>query len=180
MRRLTARFRDCGLEIHKTKSKIIYCKDSNRRDDFEQISFDFLGFQFRPRRCYSEEKGVHPNFLPAVSKDAKKSINRTIRSWHIQLKNDKSLLDISRMFNPILRGWLQYYGKFYPSELRQIWRNFNAYLVQWVRRKYKHFARHRRRAKRYLDRMARCNPKLFVHWQLGCFPCGLSDRSRMS
>jgi RNA-directed DNA polymerase len=84
------------------------------------------------------------------------------------------------MFNPILRGWLNYYGRFYPSELRQIWRNVNRYLVRWVRRKFKRFSNHKRRAKRYLDRLARANSHLFVSWELGVFPSGLSDRSRMS
>ncbi len=84
------------------------------------------------------------------------------------------------MFNPILQGWNAYYGRFYPSALRQLWRNFNRYLVQWVRRKSKKLSRHWQRAKQSLDRYARAHPQLFVHWKLGVFPCGLSDGSRMS
>lgn len=180
MARLTERFRECGLEINPDKSTIVYCKDRNRREEHEDISFDFLGFTFRPRRCVDREGNVHPNFLPAMSQAARKGINRTIRSWHLQLQNDKTLEDLSRMFNPILRGWLNYYGHFYPSELRQIWRNVNRYLVQWVRRKFKRFSNHKRRAKRYLDRIARANLHLFVSWELGVFPSGSSDRSRMN
>jgi len=123
---------------------------------------------------------VHPNFLPAISRSSKKEINRHIRSWHIQLKNEKSLSDLSRMFDPILRGWHAYYGRFYPSALRQLWKNFNRYLIRWVCRKYKRLARHKGRARRYLDRFARANPDMFIHWHLGVFLCGLSDRSRMS
>jgi RNA-directed DNA polymerase len=73
------------------------------------------------------------------------------------------------MVNPVLRGWLNYYGRFYPSALRQIWRNVNRYLVQWVRRKFKRFSRHQRRARRYLDRLARANPHLFIPWELEYF-----------
>lgn len=180
MRRITMRFRQCGLEIHPDKSSIVYCKDVNRTEEYPRISFDFLGYTFQPRRCINKRGQIHSNFLPAVSRNSRKEINRHIRSWHIQLKNEKELTDLSRMFNPILQGWQAYYGRFYPSSLRQLWRNFNRYLVRWVRRKYKRFARHRQQAKRFLDRYARANPHLFVHWQLGVFPCGLSDRSRMS
>lgn len=170
MKRIAGRFRKCGLEIHPDKSRIVYCKDKNRREEHEAISFDFLGFTFRPRRCVSEHRGVHPNFLPAVSRSSMKAINREIRSWHTQMKNDKSLKDLSEMFNVKLRGWFVYFGKFYPSELHRIWRNVNGYLVRWVRRKHKRLSGHKRRARQYLRRFAETNPKLFVHWELGCFP----------
>jgi len=180
MQRITERFRECGLEIHPDKSSIVYCQDRSRTEKHPRISFDFLGYTFRPRRCVDRQGNVHPNFLPAISRPSKKAINRMIRSWHLQLKNEKTLSDLSRMFNPVLRGWLTYYGRFYPSGLRQLWRNINRYLVQWVRRKFKRFSQHKRKAKQYLDRLARANPNLFVHWKLGVFPCGSSDRSRMS
>lgn len=176
---IARRFRDCKLEIHPEKSRIVHCKDKNRRENYPVVSFDFLGFTFRPRRCVGKSGNIHPNFLPAVSRAALKGINREIRSWHVQLKNDKSLEDLSRMFNPVLRGWFNYYGRFYPSAMRRVWRNFNSYLMQWVRRKYKRFSNHKRRAWKYLDRLALANPKLFVHWQLGMFPWS-SGRSRMS
>ena len=180
LKRITERFLECGLEVHPDKSSIVYCQDRSRTEQHPRISFDFLGYTFRPRRCIDRQGNVHPNFLPAISRPSKKAINRTIRSWHLQLKNEKTLSDLSRMFNPVLQGWLTYYGRFYPSGLRQLWRNINRYLVQWVRRKFKRFSQHKRRAKQYLDRLARANPNLFVHWKLGVFPCGSSARSRMS
>ena len=134
MRCISERFRQCGLEIHPDKSSIVYCKDVNRTEDYSRISFDFLGYTFRPRRCVNPNGQVHVNFLPAISRDSMKEINRRIRSWHIQLKSDKTLLDFSRIFNPILRGWHAYYGRFYPSALGQIWNNFNEYLARWIRR----------------------------------------------
>jgi RNA-directed DNA polymerase len=170
MRRISERFRQCGLEIHPDKSSIVYCKDVNRAEDYLRISFDFLGYTFRPRRCVNPKGQVHANFLPAISRDSMKEVNRRIRSWHIQLKNEKTLLDFSRIFNPILRGWHAYYGRFYPSALGQIWNNFNGYLVRWVRRKFKRFFRHKRRARRFLARFARAHPDLFIHWRLGVFP----------
>lgn len=176
---LTRRLESCKLEINPDKSKIIYCKDKNLKEVYPIISFDFLGYTFRPRRCAGKNVHVHPNFLPGISQTSMKSINREIRSWHMQLKNGKSLDDLSGMFNPVLRGWHQYYGKFYPSAVRQIWRNFNRSLMQWVRRKYKRFAKHKRRAWKYIDLLALANPNIFIHWQLGVFP-GSSSRSRMS
>lgn len=180
LRRITERFEACGLSIHPEKSGIVYCKDVTRTGEHERISFEFLGYGFRPRRCVDRKGRLHPNFLPAISRMSKKAINREIRGWHLQLKSDKTLEDLARMFDPVLRGWHAYYGRYYPSAMRQLWRNINRYLVRWLRRKYKRFGPHKRRAKRHLDRIARSNPSLFIHWQLGVFPCGLSDGSRMS
>ena len=159
LERIEQRFLECGLEIHPAKSGIIYCKDKNRAGDHERISFDFLGFTFRPRRCVNGKGVIHPNFLPAISQTSRKAINQEIRGWHIQLKNDKSLDDLSKMFNPV-----------YPSALCVIWRHFNRYLVQWVRRKYKRFAGHKRRAYQYLNRLALAKRELFTHWKLGVTP----------
>lgn len=172
MKKLTQRLQDCSLEIHPDKSRIVYCKDNNRKGNYSLITFDFLGYTFRPRRCVNKRGEVHPNFLPAISRASMKAINREIRRWHIQLKNGESLEDLSAMFNPILRGWHTYYGQFYPSALRVIWRNFNEYLVQWVRRKFKRFSKHKRLARNYINRLARANPSLFIHWRHGVFPSG--------
>jgi len=180
LRRISERFRQCGLEIHPEKSGLVYCQDIHRSEEHSRISFDFLGYTFRPRRCVDKRGWIHPNFLPAISRSSLKELNRCLRSWHIQLKNEKTLVDLSRMFNPILRGWNGYYGRFYCSALRRLWRDLNDYLVRWVRRKYKRFSGHKKRAITFLDRLARANRHLFVPWQLGVFPSGLSDRSRMS
>lgn len=167
MTKIAIRFKECKLEIHPEKSKIAYCKDRNRKEEHPNIKFDFLGYTFRPRRCVDKQGVIHPNYLPAMSSKAKKAIHTTMRSWHIQLKTDIELKDIAKMFNPILRGWYQYYGRFYASEMQRIWERFNRYLVEWIRRKYKRFAKHLTRAKEYLKRLAKAEPKLFVHWQFG-------------
>lgn len=168
--KIEQRFLQCGLEIHPEKSSIIYCKDKNRKEKFERLSFDFLGYTFRPRRCVNKQDIVHPNFLPAISRASMKAITQEMRSWHIQLKNDKSLLDLSNMFNAVIKGWYNYYGRFYPSAMSSIWKHLNWYLVQWVRRKYKRFARHKTRAREYLNQLAKANPNLFMHWKLGILP----------
>ncbi len=178
MQKIAKRFQECKLEIHPDKSRIVYCKDRNRKEDYSTIKFDFLGYTFKPRRCIDKRGDLHSNYLPAISSTSKQAIHATMRSWHVQLKSDRELKDIANMFNPVLRGWYQYYGRFYPSEMHQIWRRFNMYLMQWVRRKYKRFAKHIGQAKQYVRRVRQAQPYLFMHWRL--WQDGLSDRSRMS
>lgn len=167
---INQRLQECKLEIHEKKSKIVYCKDRNRPKEYGNIAFDFLGFTFRPRRCVDKQGRIHPNFLPAVSRSSIKSMNQRIRSWRIQLRNEKSLHDLSNMFNPIMVGWHQYYGKFYSSTMQRVWRQFNTALVQWARRKYKSLKDHKTRTRKYLKHLAMQNPNLFIGWKLGYIP----------
>ena len=164
--KLGKRFQECGLELHPDKTKIIYCKDDFRKQDEEITSFDFLGYTFRPRRAKSKKGKFFINFSPAVSNKATKSMRQVIRNWRIQLKPDKSIIDISNMFNPVIRGWINYYGNFYKSELYKVLRHMNKALVQWARRKYKKLARGRKKAERWLGKLAKNMPKLFAHWQI--------------
>jgi len=97
-------------------------------------------------------------------------MRQTVRSWHLQLMSDKELHDLSNMFGPVLRGWSNYYGRFYPTALNPLWRSVNAYLVRWLRRKYKHLARGVHRAIRALGRLAADSPGVFVHWDHGHYP----------
>lgn len=170
LKELDERFKECGLELHPDKTKIVYCKDDFRKQNQDNITFDFLGYTFRPRRSKSKKGNHFINFSPAVSNKACKSMYQIIRGWRIQLKSDKEILDISKMFNPVIRGWINYYGKFYKSELYKVLRHMNKALIQWARRKYKKLARGRKKAENWLGRLAINIPKLFVHWQMGILP----------
>ena len=139
----------------------------NRKEDYKTIKIDLLGYTFKQRRCVDKQGNLHSNYLPAISSTSKKSIHAVMRGWHVQLKTDKELKDIAHMFNPVLRGWYQYYGKFYSSEMQRIWLRFNRYLIQWARRKYKRFAKHVGQARQHVKRLAKAQPNLFVHWQFG-------------
>ena len=75
--------------------------------------------------------------------------------------------DISRRHNPVLRGWVAYYGRFYPSALYPIFRHFNKTLVAWAMRKYRRLQGHKARASRFLESVVAKQPHLLVHWQLG-------------
>jgi RNA-directed DNA polymerase len=167
---LERRLAACGLELHPTKTRIVYCKDDDRREKHPETSFDFLGYTFRPRRSKSRQGKLFINFTPAVSNKAKKAMSQAVRDWRLQLKSDKTLEDLSRMFNPIIRGWANYYGRFYKSELYAVFMHIDRALVRWARRKYKKLASHQRRATHWLGSIARRDPRLFIHWQMGIRP----------
>jgi len=112
LQQLHVRFRECGLELHPDKTCIVYCKDDDRRGEYPETTFDFLGYTFRPRRSKNRYGKFFINFTPAVCTKACKAMRQTIRHWYLQLKPDKELADISHMFNPVLRGWINYYGRF--------------------------------------------------------------------
>src|SRR5690606_32261031 len=109
---LEGRFGECGLELHPTKTRIVYCKDDDRRGEHPETAFDFLGYTFRPRRSKNWRGEYFINFTPGVSNQAKKAMRQTIHDWRMHLKPDKTLEDLSRMFNPIVRGWINYYSRF--------------------------------------------------------------------
>jgi RNA-directed DNA polymerase len=143
---IAGRLAAVGLELHPDKTRIVYCKDADRRGDHEVTSFTFLGYTFRPRLAKSRHGHHFVSFLPAVSTDAVKAMSREVRSWHIARRSDKSLDDLARMFNSIVQGWINYYGRFYKSELLSFLRRLNRHLVRWACRKYKRLKRRERRA----------------------------------
>jgi RNA-directed DNA polymerase len=167
---LEARFRECHLELHPEKTRIIYCKDDDRRKEHPHTSFDFLGFTFRPRRSKNRWGKYFINFTPAVSNEAGKEMRQETRRWRLHLRSDKSLEDLSTMFSPVVRGWINYYGNFYKSALYPTLRHLNRILVRWAMRKFKRLRRHQRRAGYWLGRIARKEPRLFPHWQMGVRP----------
>ena len=167
---LESRFKECNLELHREKTRIIYCKDEDRRKEYSQTSFDFLGFTFRPRRSKNRWGKPFINFSPAVSNEAGKAMRQEARRWRLHLRSDKSLEDLSRMFSPIVRGWINYYGSFYKSALYPTLRHLNRTLVRWAERKFKRLRRHQRRAEYWLGRIAQRQPWLFPHWRMGIRP----------
>ena len=170
LRKLGDRLRACGLELQPEKTRIVYCHDVNRQVAYPTIQFTFLGYTFRPRKAVDKYGRVYVNFSPGVSREALRTMRQTVRGWHLQLRNDKELSDLSNMFGPVLRGWANYYGRFYPTALKPLWRHVNDYLVRWMRRKYKHLARGVTRAARALGRLADSAPRSFVHWERGFLP----------
>ena len=167
---IARRMTQVGLELHPDKTRIVYCKDGQRAGSFEHERFDFLGYTFRPRLSKSRHGDFFVNFSPAVSDDAAQAIRREIRRWRLHLWNDKSLSDLARAINPIVRGWINYYGRFYKSMLYPTLKRINEYLVRWARRKYKRLRAHDTKTRKWLHTVARREPGLFAHWQLGVLP----------
>jgi len=164
---ITSRMAQVGLELHRDKTRIVYCKDADRSGSHEHERFNFLGYAFRPRLSKSRHGHFFVNFSPAVSDDAKKAMGKQIRSWRINRRSDKTLTDLARMFNPIVQGWISYYGRFYKSMLYPVLRHINDYLVRWAMGKYKRLHRHATLARRWLRTVAGRAPRLFAHWRLG-------------
>lgn len=167
---LDVRFRECNLELHPKKTRIVYCKDDDRRGDYPDTSFDFLGFSFRPRRSKNRRGKHFINFSPGVSNEAGNAMRQKARQWKMHLRSDKTLEDLSRMFGPIIRGWINYYGSFYKSALYPTLMHLNRTLVRWAMRKFKRLRRHHRGAEYWLGRIAKRQPQLFPHWQMGIKP----------
>jgi RNA-directed DNA polymerase len=169
---IAGRLAEVGLELHPQKTKIVYCKDADRRDDHEVTSFTFLGYEFRPRLAKSKYGKHFVSFLPAVSTEAMKAMGAEIRSWHWAKRSDRSLGDLALMFNSVVQGWINYYGRFCKSELLCFLRRLNRHLVRWACRKYKRLKRRERRAMAWLAETAQRSPRLFAHWRLGACPDG--------
>jgi RNA-directed DNA polymerase len=167
---IAGRLTQCKLELHPDKTKLVYCKDDDRRNQYPNEKFDFLGFTFRPRRSKNRWGKFFINFSPAVSDKAVKTMRKTIRSWRLHLRSDKALEDLSHMFNPILRGWINYYCSFYKSALYPIMRQLDRALTRWAMRKFKKLRGHQRQATHWLGRIAQREPNLFAHWRLGVRP----------
>jgi RNA-directed DNA polymerase len=165
------RLSQCSLQVHPEKTKIVYCQDSDRHDTHDHIQFDFLGYTFRPRRAKNRWGKPFVSFLPAVSNKAAKKLRATIREWRLgATRNNQSLEEIARFVNPYVRGWVNYYGRFYRSALTPILRQLERALVYWVRRKLKRFRGHQRQATHWLGRVAQREPKLLYLWQIGIRP----------
>ncbi len=167
---VASRLAECGLRLNEQKTRAVYCKDSNRRGSYGCTSFDFLGYTFRPRLSQSKFGKQFLSFSPAVSGEAGKRMRREMRRWGLRRRSNGTLTDLARIFNPVIQGWINYYGRFYKSMLYPIFRHLNEALVRWAMWKYKRLRRHRKRARRFIAEVARRQPDLFAHWRLGVRP----------
>ncbi len=163
---IAVRLGECGgLELHPDKTRIVYCKDGKRCGSYEHTSFTFLGYGFRVRKVRTKTGKYFFSFNPAISDEAAKRIRAQIRSWRLHRRSGMTLEQLARDINPVVRGWMNYYGRFYPSALVFSLNRINDYLVRWLVQKYKRFRRRRMRARDALGSHARLYPGLFAHWR---------------
>lgn len=166
------RLKGKGLELHPEKTKIVYCKDDARPGDHDHTAFDFLSYTFRGRSVKARDGKLFVGFNPAMSDKAKKAAREAIREWKLTTKmNTKTLSELASFINPIVRGWVAYYGRFHRSECLELLRYLNLVLARWAKRKYKRFHRDWTAAFHWLGDIAHQRQQgLFYHWTLGIRP----------
>ncbi len=163
---IAKRLAQCKLELHPEKTRIVYCKDSNRKGNNSNERFDFLGYTFRARSARNRRGQLFVVFSPAISDKAAKAIRQSIRDWRLHMHTPKGLTELAEFCNPQLRGWIQYYGRYRKSALGSVFRSINIYLIRWIRRKCKRFRRAPGKAWEWLKCVIMHNPTLFAHWAL--------------
>jgi RNA-directed DNA polymerase len=161
---LTERLAGLGLQLHPDKTKIVYCKDDRRRADYEHTSFTFLGYTFQPRGAVGRNGGRFIGFSPAVSVAALAKMSAEVRRWRLHLKTGHDLAGLAAWINPIVAGWMNYYGRFYRSRLYPLLQRINTYLMRWAGKKYKRL-RGYRRFKAWWSGLVTGDSELFVHWR---------------
>lgn len=165
------RLAECGLELHSQKTRIVYCKDANRRQRHENVAFDFLGYTFQPRRARNRQGKNFVSFLPAISTKAATGIRQTVRAWRIaSTRNNQRLEDLAELIDPAVRGWMNYYGRYYRTKCIAVLQHINEALARWARWKYKRLRRRKTASIHWLGQLAVRAPNLLVLWQLGIKP----------
>ena len=170
LKQLDVRFKQVGLELNKDKTRIVYCKDSNRKGNHIYTEFTFLGYTYRPRKAKGQNGKEFTSFLPAISNKAKKHIRQEIKCWKLLWMTSSTLKIIAEKYNPIIRGWLNYYGKYGRMELSKVMESVNLHLCYWIRRKYKRYKHKLYQSRSLLRKIALENRNLFAHWKVGILP----------
>lgn len=157
------RMRQVGLRLHPRKTRIVYCKDANRTGSWEHTEFTFLGYEFRERTVKGRH-GLFRSFSPAVSRAALKRMSATVRSWRLHRWVTATVSDLAAHVNPVVRGWMRYYGAFHPSALYPLLRRINSYLVRWLRGKYRRLRASWATTMRKWYTGVKKAPSYFAHW----------------
>ena len=168
--RLEGRFEQYRLKLHPEKTRVVYCGGDKDLRKQEVNKFDFLGYTFRTRSAKNTRTGeLFASFMPAIADKAKKVMRREVTSWLLQRQIALEIEDIAKLYNPKIRGWMNYYGKFYPSEVKGVLNHINVCLCKWVKSKYKRHGSWRK-AWRWLAGVHKRKPELFYHWEIGVVP----------
>ena len=161
---IAARMNEVGLRLHPDKTRIVYCKDGKRRGEHEHTSFTFLGFTFRARKARASGGGYFTSFQPAMSTEALKAKSVELRRMRIHRRTDLTLDDLARWLNPIIAGWMHYYGRYYWTVMDALVQRVNTYLRRWAGKKYKRLRAYSR-FKRWWDGLIARQPALFAQWR---------------
>jgi RNA-directed DNA polymerase len=168
LQRLKGRMRECCLELHPEKTKLVYCKDYRRQEDYPVVKFDFLSYSFQPRSTKSKTTGkLFLGFDCAISIKSKSRIAEQMKELNIAYLTHRSIVGVAKYLEPYIRGWVNYYGKFRLSEMNSIFQLLRRRLVQWARKRYKRYKTSVNKAYKWLNRIREQFPTLFYHWRLG-------------
>lgn len=167
LKAIRERFDSCKLQLHPQKTKVVYCRDIRRKEKYHQVSFDFLGFSFKPRTLRRRNGGWVQLFTPGTSLKARTEMIAGIREFDLCNRTNETIADIAEKVNPVVRGWINYYGCYGGQALAYVFYHLNQRLIQWAKRRYKKLKRSFKRAERFIQRIARSNQGLFAHWKFG-------------
>ena len=160
------RMESVGLELHPGKTKIVYCRDYRRRGKYPTVKFDYLGYSFQPRSAYSKKNGggMFLGYDCAISISSRKRIADKLKELNVNKLSFKSIVGVAQYLNPMIRGWVHYYGKFKMYELTKVFRLLSKRLVWWARKRYKRYKTSIRKAYKWLASVRKQYPALFYHW----------------
>lgn len=165
---IKSRMQQIGLELHPEKTKIVYCKDYRRKGTYPQVKFDFLGYSYQPRTSKSNKtKGMYLGYDCGISISSRKRIADKLEELKVERMTSNSIVGIATLINPLIRGWINYYGKFRRSLLHKVFKLLNKRLVRWARKRYKRYKTSINRAYKWFERVKEQYPNLFYHWQMG-------------
>jgi group II intron reverse transcriptase/maturase len=168
LQRLKGRMRECCLELHPEKTKLVYCKDYRRQEDYPVVKFDFLSYSFQPRSTKSKKTSkLFLGFDCAISIKSKSRIAEQMKELNIAYLTHRSIIGVAKYLEPYIRGWVNYYGRFRLSEMNSIFQLLRRRLVQWARKRYKRYKTSVNKAYKWLNRIREQFPSLFYHWRLG-------------
>ncbi len=164
--KIEQRMTRCKLTLNTAKTRVVYCKDSRRKGHWSCESFEFLGYTFRPRSARNRRGEFFVSFTPAISRKAARTLRQNIRrQWRLQTRTYLSIDELARQLNPVISGWINYYGQYCRSELHSVLDHINKALAKWAMRKFKRLRRRKTRAHAWLKGLAGRSPELFVHWR---------------
>ena len=166
LKSIKARLKECGLELNPEKTKIVYCKDGKRQLRYSNHSFDFLGYTFRPRKARNRQGKIFLSFTPAVSNKAKRAIMEKVKSWQLHRKSNLTVVEVAKKINPVISGWINFYGKYYKSALYSLFFQLDKILIRWSQWKFKKLRTSLKRTLKWWGRIAYSNKYLFSHWEL--------------
>jgi group II intron reverse transcriptase/maturase len=168
LNRIRERLGQCKLELNEEKTSIVYCKHEGRNENYPKVTFDFLGYRFRPMTSYNRRtKQKFLGFNASISMKSQVKIVEQVKEKGSRINCCKNIEDVAKVLNPSIRGWLNYYGYIGKRNMSKVFLVINRRLVRWLRKKYKRLKKCWKQSFNLLEEIRQKNPTLFAHWAVG-------------